>query len=79
MNLIDLINYINDIDEDLIIFLKNMDDTFQIEIPEGIFYSIKDLGEGNYLTVNENGEVYELLHDPYSVKRKASNIHDLLQ
>lgn len=56
----------------------DIEDSFKIDIPEGTFYTIKNLGEGNYLSVNEKGEVYELLHDPYSVKKKASSINELL-
>lgn len=72
-----LLEIINGISEEKLSSF-DINDTFQIEIPEGIFYTIKDLGEGDYLAVNENGEVYELLHDPYSVKKKASNIQELL-
>lgn len=52
----------------------DIDDTFKIEIPEGDFYTIKDLGDGNYLAVNEEGEVYELTHDPYCIKKIADSI-----
>ncbi|SDM14625.1 hypothetical protein [Chryseobacterium taihuense] len=52
----------------------DIDDTFKIEIPEGDFYTIKDLGDGNYLAVNEEGEVYELIHDPYCIKKIADSI-----
>lgn len=54
-----------------------IDDTFKIELPEGVFYTIKNLQDGNYLAVNNIGEVYELLHDPYSVTKKASSIAEL--
>ena len=57
----------------------DIDDTFKIEIPEGVFYTIKILGDGDYLAVDSKGTVYELLHDPYIVKKKASNIQELLQ
>lgn len=54
-----------------------IDDTFKIEIPEGVFYTIKDMEDGNYLAVNKKGEVYELIHDPYSVKKIADSIVDI--
>ncbi|MBV8326529.1 hypothetical protein [Chryseobacterium sp.] len=57
----------------------DIEDTFKIETPEGIFYTIKNIGDGDYLAVNIKGEVYELLHDPYSIRKKASNIQELLQ
>ncbi len=54
-----------------------IDDTFKIELPEGVFYPIKNLQDGNYLAVNNIGEVYELLHDPYRLIKKASSIAEL--
>lgn len=57
----------------------DIDDTFKVEIPEGVFYTIKNLGDGDYLAVDCKGTVYELLHDPYIIKKKASNIKELLQ
>ena len=54
-----------------------IDDTFKIELPEGVFYTIKNLQDGNYLAVNNIGEVYELLHDPYRIIKKASSINEL--
>ncbi|UZT98216.1 hypothetical protein ODZ84_01185 [Chryseobacterium fluminis] len=57
----------------------DIDDAFKIEIPEGVFYTIKILGDGDYLAVDSKGTVYELLHDPYIVKKRASNIQELLQ
>ncbi|WP_454047541.1 hypothetical protein [Chryseobacterium sp. Marseille-Q8038] len=53
----------------------DIEDTFKIELPEGDFYTIKNLKDGNYLAVDKKGIVYELIHDPYSVIKKAENIH----
>jgi hypothetical protein len=55
----------------------DIEDTFKIEIPEGDFYTIKDLGDGAYLAVDAHGVVYDLTHDPYSVTKRADSIHDL--
>ncbi|MCL1666587.1 hypothetical protein M2T82_00775 [Elizabethkingia ursingii] len=55
----------------------DLEDTFKIELPEGDFYTIKNLGDGNYLAVDNQGVVYKLLHDPYSVTKKADSINDL--
>ncbi|MFP8895978.1 hypothetical protein [Chryseobacterium sp. EZn1] len=73
----DLLRIIKDVNKDKLAGL-DIEDTFKIEVPEGIFYTIKSLGEGNYLAVDNQGIVYELLHDPYSVKKKATSINDLL-
>ena len=48
--------------------LLDIKETFTIEIPEGKFYTIKNLGDGNYLAINDKGSIYSLEHDPYEVK-----------
>ena len=52
-------------------YLNNLDidDTFEIDIPEGRFYTIKDLGDGNYLSIRDTGAIYLMVHDPYIVKK----------
>ena len=47
--------------------------TFKIDLPEGIFYSIKDFEDGNYLGVDLQGAVYGLIHDPYEVEKLFDN------
>ncbi|MBG6131241.1 hypothetical protein IWQ47_002891 [Aquimarina sp. EL_43] len=51
----------------------DVESTFKIEIPEGNFYVIKDLGDGNYLTMNEKGAVFGMIHDPYEVEKLFNN------
>ncbi len=52
-------------------FLSQLDieDTFKIEVPEGEFYVIKNLEDGNYLSMDKKGAVYGMMHDPYLVKK----------
>lgn len=69
----DLLKIIGDISKEHLLQF-DLENTFKIEIPEGNFYTIKDLEDGNYLALNEKGEVYELMHDPYSVRKIANSI-----
>lgn len=68
-----LMKIIGDVSKDQLSQFE-LEDTFKIEIPEGNFYTIKNLGDGNYLALNEKGEVYELIHEPYSVKKITDSI-----
>ncbi len=43
--------------------------TFKIQIPEGDFYVIKDLGNGDYISIDEMGVVYKMAHDPYLIDK----------
>jgi hypothetical protein len=56
-----------------ILNMLDVNSTFKIEIPEGIFYTIKDFGDGNYLSMNEKGSVFLMIHDPYEVKMLFEN------
>lgn len=58
--------------------LIDIENSFKIEIPEGVFYTIKNLEDGNYLCINTSGEIYLLIHDPYVVKLIYKNISELI-
>lgn len=47
----------------------DIESTFKIELQEGDFYVLKDLEDGNYLSMNEKGAVYGMIHDPYEVEK----------
>ncbi len=51
----------------------DINSTFKIQIPEGVFYVIKDFGDGNYLAMEENGAIYGMIHDPYEVEMLFKN------
>ena len=56
----------------------DIESTFRIELPEGDFYVIKDLGDGNYLSVTKTGQVYGMIHDPYEIELLFDKITDLV-
>jgi len=66
------------IDKDLLSKL-DIEDTFRIEIEEGEFYVIKNLGDGNYLSINKQGAVYGMIHDPYEVELLFENKEDFFK
>ena len=51
----------------------DVESTFKIEIPEGNYYVIKDLEDGNYLSMDEQGAVYGMIHDPYEIEKLFNN------
>ncbi|WP_111684809.1 hypothetical protein [Winogradskyella tangerina] len=56
--------------------LLDINETFKIEIVEGEFYVIKDLEDGNYLSMNSKGEVFGMIHDPYEIEKLFDNKDD---
>jgi len=58
--------------------LLNLQNTFKIEINEGTFYVLKELGDGNYLVMDKSSRVYGLIHDPYEVDKIFENKDDFI-
>ncbi len=69
--------------EDLVKILGDINDfdineTFKIEIPEGVFYVFKNIGNGNYLSVDKDGHVYGMFYDPYMIEKIFDTPSDYL-
>jgi hypothetical protein len=45
----------------------NFSNVFEIESDAGIFYTIHDSGDGNYLAFDPTGRAFGLFHDPFNV------------
>lgn len=55
-----------------------LEDTFEIELDEKLYYTILDMEDGNYLAVNKDGSVFRLLYDHEEpAKKVSSNISEL--
>lgn len=72
MDRANLLKAFNGISTEIEMFL-DINETFTIEIQEGKFYTIKNLGDGNYLAIDDAGSIYSLIHDPYEVKEIYKN------
>ncbi|MCL9807671.1 hypothetical protein NAT51_19265 [Flavobacterium amniphilum] len=59
--------------------LLDVNDTFKIETPKDSFYVIKDLKDGNYLSVDTQGAVFGMIHDPYEVEKLFDNKEDFYE
>ncbi len=71
-NKVFLKNLIGGVSNDLLSKL-DLESTFKIEIEEGDFYVIKNLGDGNYLSMDNKGAVYGMIHDPYEIEQIFNN------
>ena len=57
----------------------NFYNVFDIELDNSIFYTIHDFGEGNYLAINDTGEIFGLFHDPYKVEKIYTDIKKFIE
>jgi hypothetical protein len=48
--------------------ILDLHDAGQFEIDGKIYYQIKDLEDANYIVINDKGEVFRLIHDPYKIE-----------
>lgn len=60
--------------------LLELEDTFEIEIDNKLYYTILDMEDGNYIAIDKKGKVYRLIHDhKETVKQIAINSNDFLK
>lgn len=52
--------------------LLDIENTFEIEIDEKIFYTILDTEDGNYIVTDKKGIIYRLIHDHEEVVKKIA-------
>lgn len=55
--------------EEKMLIEQKLNDTYAINIPEGNFYYIENIGNGDILALDILGNVYLLIHDPYKIKK----------
>ena len=60
--------------------MLDLDDAFELEYDEKLYYPILNMEDGNYIAIDKNGKVYRLNHDHYTQIRKiAENPVDFFQ
>jgi hypothetical protein len=52
---------------------------FEIEFSEKKYFVIKDLEDGNYLSIDDHGKVYGMFHDPFLVELLDENIEKFIE
>jgi hypothetical protein len=51
----------------------------EFEIDGKLFYQIKDLEDGNYIAINEKGQVFGLIHDPYKIELIDTSLKNFVE
>ncbi|KFF04229.1 hypothetical protein IW19_01235 [Flavobacterium reichenbachii] len=60
--------------------LLDLEDTFEIEVNEKLYYPILDFENGNYIAVDKKGKIYRLNHDhEENIKEIFKNVHEFLE
>jgi hypothetical protein len=48
--------------------MLDVNNGFEVEISGQKYFVIKDLGDGNYISINDIGKVYGMFHDPFLIE-----------
>lgn len=64
---------------DVVISQIDINNSFKIEIDNNSFYTLKDFGDGNYLSVDSKGIIYGMIHDPYEIEKLYDNKNDFFE
>mgnify|MGYP000309548173 CR=1 FL=1 len=56
-----------------------IEDTFKIEIQGDVYYVIKNLGDGNYISINKKGAIFGMIHDPFEIEKVFNNKEDFFE
>lgn len=59
--------------------LINPADFYEIEIKGKVYYHIKDIGDGDFIGVDEQKKIYKITHDPFEIKLQTDNLSNLIQ
>lgn len=62
-------------------FAKKLDlsTIFKFRIKEMDYFAIKGVGDGNYLAVDKNGKVFELIHDPFKIEVVFNSLEEFVE
>lgn len=52
--------------------------TFKIRVNNKEYYTIQDIGDGNYLVLNKEGIVFKATHDPFEIKKIYNSVQEYL-
>jgi hypothetical protein len=51
---------------------------FEIQLPNKNYYVIKDLEDGNYLSIDDEGKFYGMFHDRYLIELIHENVSEFI-
>ncbi len=56
----------------------NLSELSELEVKGTLYYQIKDLEDGDYLAIDEKGQVFGLVHDPYKIQRISGSVREFV-
>lgn len=54
--------------------LINWADVFEVELDGKVYFHLKDIGDGDFLGIDNSRTLYEIRHDPYEIRRLTGDL-----
>ena len=54
-------------------------DVYEVELDGKIYYHIKELGDGDFIGIDKEKNIYKITHDPYEVLRLDKPLEKVLE
>jgi hypothetical protein len=58
--------------------LVNWSDVYEVELDGKIYYHIQDIGDGDFIGIDGEGNLFEIRHDPYEIKSRSGSLRTIL-
>lgn len=58
--------------------LINWSDVFEVELKGTTYYHLKDIGDGDFIGIDEDRQVYEIRHDPFKVQQLTGDLKEII-
>ncbi|WP_287754040.1 hypothetical protein [Microcystis sp. M112S1] len=59
-------------------YLDPLGDGYEIQLSGNNYYVIKDLEDGNYISIDDKGKVYGMFHDPYLIEMINEDVKEFI-
>lgn len=60
------------------IVLVNPNDVYEISLKNRVFYHIRDLDDGDFIGIEDNGQVCKITHDPFEITSLQHSLAEVL-
>src|SRR5262249_35827406 len=58
--------------------LINWADVYEVELDGDTYYHIRDIGDGDFIGMDGQGNLVEIRHDPYEIKPRSGSLSAIL-
>lgn len=58
--------------------LINWSDVFEVELDGKVYFHLKDIGDGDFIGIDQNRTLFEIRHDPFEIRTLTESFADII-